>query len=79
MENGVLIVFSSVDLQKLYQVSVFDEEISKITIDPTNLVIVASKYSQEVAAITFIESKIDYVYIDLGKKKFCTVMFNKDY
>ncbi|CDW85419.1 UNKNOWN [Stylonychia lemnae] len=78
MENGTLLAFSSIDMSKLYQVRIFDREINRITIDPTNQVILGSNQSQELATVTFIESKVDYVYVDLGKKKFCTILLNKN-
>ncbi len=72
LSNGMILVFSSLDLTKLYQYNLFASPISNITFDPTNTVIATSLYG-DVGGISLIENKVKYVYVDLGKKKFCTV------
>ena len=72
LSNGMILVFSSIDLAKLYQYKIFASPISQITFDPTNLVIVTSLYG-DVGGISLIENKVKYLYVELGKRKFCTV------
>ena len=46
--------------------------IASIQIDPTQLVLACSK-SGQIAALTPIEQKQNYIYIELGEETFCTV------
>ena len=72
LSNGTVLAFSSIDLTKLYQYKIFNSPVINIAFDPTHLVLLAS-LDGDVAAISLIESKVKYMYVDLGKKKFCTV------
>jgi len=46
--------------------------VASITFDPTNYVLVTSQQG-DVAGISLIENKVKYVYVDLGKRNYCTV------
>ena len=72
LSNGMILAFSSIDLTKLYQYKLFASPVTSITFDPTHYLIATSLYG-DVAGITLIENKVKYVYVDLGKKKYCTV------
>lgn len=72
LSNGLIIAFSSIDLTKLYQFQIFSSQINNICFDPTNLVILSS-INGDVAALSLLDNKVKYVYVDFGKRKFCTV------
>ena len=64
----------SVNLEIMLDKDVFmkGEEVAQISFDPTNLLLVTSK-AGEVVAISLVESKVKYTYLDLGKEQYCTV------
>lgn len=47
--------------------------LTKIQFDPTNLIIVSSEATKRVYAVSLIDKKFDYVYLELGANQFCTV------
>ena len=65
LSNGMVLVFSSLDLTKLFEYQLFNDSVSNITFDPTNLVI-ASSIAGEIAGISLIENKFKYLYLDVG-------------
>ena len=65
LSNGMVLVFSSLDLTKLFEYQLFNDSVSNITFDPTNLVIVSS-ITGEIAGISLIENKFKYLYLDVG-------------
>jgi len=67
LTNGVLLAFSSTDLTKLLQYELFQQPITSLFFDPTHCVI-ASSFTGEVAAVSLIENKVKYMYVDLGRK-----------
>ncbi|CDW74843.1 UNKNOWN [Stylonychia lemnae] len=72
LSNGIILAFSQSDLTKLYQYKLYTSQISEITFDPSNYLIATSHHG-EVAAISLIENKVKYVYLELDQKKYCTV------
>ena len=72
LSNGMIIAFNSVNLDKLYQYTIFYSPIQGITFDPTHLLIVTST-NGDIAVISLIENKVKYFYVELEKKKYCTV------
>ena len=72
LSNGMLLAFSAIDLTKLFQSTIFDCPIQGVCFDPTHLLIVSS-VNGEIAIVSLIENKVKYLYVDLGKKQFCTV------
>ena len=48
--------------------------ISNICFEPTKLIIISSRYSAELAALSLIDNKMSYMYVDLGMRRYCTVM-----
>jgi len=47
-------------------------------IEPTQAVMVGVRATQEVTLLTFIEKKEKYIYIELGLKKFATLVVKND-
>ena len=45
--------------------------------EPTQLVLVGCKDTEDVTALAFIEEKQRYIYMELERNKFCTVVVNK--
>ena len=58
-------IFSSMDLKKLYEYQLFNCSVSAICFDPTNLII-ASSVNGDVAALSLIENRVKYLYMDVG-------------
>ena len=86
MQSGKLLIFDPVTLKRMQEFKVFTEDrsedqkaqaISKIMIEPTELVLVSSKQGNLVA-ISIIKKQMHYVYIDLGNKQYCTVAIPKE-
>jgi hypothetical protein len=75
LSNGILLAFDTINLDKLFQINVFSPKcpVSSMTFEPTNLVILTCEKTGELAALSFLASRVRYVYIDLGKKKYATI------
>lgn len=70
-QNGSIAIQDSVTLEQLLDKDVFpvglpSSRIAKVAFDPTHLLL-ATSVSGEVAAISLVESKVKYTYLDLGK------------
>lgn len=61
-------------LRKLCNVKISSSPVTSITIEPTQMVLVGVRESQRVVALTFIENKQKYFYVDLGHGKYATVI-----
>jgi WD40 repeat protein len=72
MEGGQILVFDVLNLDRIQHLQLFTSSVTSITFEPTNLIIIGSA-SGEVAAVTIIQKEMHYVYIDMGKKQYCTV------
>jgi len=72
MEGGQVLVFDVVNLDRIQHIQLFSSPVTQITFEPTNLILIGSSLG-EVAAVTIIQKEMHYVYIDLGKKQYCTV------
>ena len=66
--TGIIAILDSISLTKLFDKQIFasGESTVGITFDPTNLVI-ATSASGEVVAISLVENKVKYTYIELGQ------------
>lgn len=65
--------FDYITLERLECVQIFDgQAITTITFDPTNYVFVGGT-NGKVVALSYVDKKMHYLYLDLGKNKFCTV------
>lgn len=67
LSNGIVLVFDSINLTKLYEYKLFESAISQITFDPTHLVILSS-INGEFAGISLIEDKIKYLYLETDQR-----------
>ena len=73
LDDGQLLAFDYPSLDSLESVQIFeDEPISVITFDPTNYIFVGGK-NGKVVALSYVDRKMHYLYMDLGKNKYCTV------
>ena len=72
LSNGTLLIFSSIDLTKLLQMQIFLVPIVQIAFDPTKLVI-ATSMKGEVAALSLIQNKVKYVYVEMEHKEYFTI------
>ena len=61
-----------VQIDRLQAMQLFTSPIKKITFEPTNMIFVGSA-SGELLALNIIQKEMHYVYLDLGKKQYCTV------
>ena len=66
--TGIITILESISLTKLFDKQIFANGSSAegITFDPTNLVI-ATAADGEVVAISLVENKVKYTYIELGQ------------
>ena len=73
-DTGVIAILDAIHLKKLFERQIFeaDTPVQCITFDPTNLVI-ASTIDGEVVALSLLESKVKYTYLDMGQNQFVTV------
>jgi len=74
LQGGQLVGF---DIQKNFELTFLfnlsSSPITSIKFDPTHLIIAATEQSRELYAISLITKEVNYVYLDLGRKQFCTV------
>lgn len=66
-DTGVIAILDSIQLRKLFERQIFevDTPVQSLTFDPTNLVI-ATTNDGEVVALSLLESKVKYTYLDMG-------------
>ena len=76
--TGDFLAFNSLTLQKLCCVKVAQHPVTSLDIEPTQAVMVGVRDTQEVILLTFIEKKEKYIYIELGLKKFATLVVKND-
>ena len=75
---GDFFAFNSMNLGLICQVKVAKYPISSIVIEPTQIVMCGIEASQEVTSLTFIEQKQKYIYVELGMRKYATVILKND-
>ena len=76
--DGRLLAFDYLTLARLDTVEVFPQKaVTCITFDPTNYVFVGSEEGK-VVALTYKDRLTHYMYLDLGKNKYCTVELKKN-
>ena len=76
LRSGQLLVFDTIHLQKIQCLCLFQAPIISINFEPTSLIFIGSS-SGEVIGLNIIEKELHYVYLDLGKKQYCTVALPK--
>lgn len=74
LENGCILAFEYPSLERLETIKAFSSgaAVSRITFDPTNYIFAGSSDGQ-VVALSHLDKKLNYLYLDLGKNKYCTV------
>ena len=80
LSDGTLIAFDFITLERLESVSVFTDNvaITCITFEPTHQIFVGGDNGKMIA-LSYVDNKIHYLYLDLGKSKYCTVQMPKVY
>ncbi len=76
MSNGRLLCFRSLDMNLILSLQVFQQQIKHICFEPTQLVILSCHASSEIVALSFIQKTMQYVYVELGHKRYCTIVMN---
>jgi len=77
LAQGSIVAFDGVTMETVFSVQVFDgRPVSRICFEPAQLILAACEDLQEVAAISVMQERVHYMYADLGKQRFCTVMVN---
>ena len=71
-ESGCVHIFDPCDLIRLSQLAMSESPISKIAFEPTNMIFV-SDLDGNVVAFSMEKKEKHYVYLDLGKKQYCTI------
>jgi WD40 repeat protein len=73
LSDGRLIAFDYLTLERLESVVVFENQaITTITFDPTNYIFVGGANGKMIC-LSYIDKKMHYLYLDLGKSKYCTI------
>lgn len=79
LSDGKMIAFDFNTLERLETVKIFDDcAVNCITFDPTNYIFVGGENGKTIC-LSYIDKKLHYQYIDLGKNKFCTVQLPRNY
>ena len=76
--NGALISFNFSTLAIVDFAWLFTEgvAVTEIQYDPTEMIFVGSDEG-ELVALTFIKEKLEYVYVEMGNRKYCTIEMKK--
>ncbi len=74
LSTGDFFAFDSIGLNKLCNIKLSDCPITNISIEWTQLVLIGVQQTSEVTAITFIQTKQKYVYMEIGSRKYATVV-----
>jgi hypothetical protein len=79
LSDGHMIAFDFLTLERLETVKIFENcAVNCITFDPTNYIFVGGE-NGKVICLSYIDKKLHYLYLDLGKNKFCTVQLPRNY
>ena len=73
--SGVLLAIDLLEMEAILHAQLFDNPISSIGFEPTNMIFVCSK-NREVVALNLVKKETHYVYLELGRKQFCTISYN---
>lgn len=74
LESGHLLAFDvNNNFESIFQMHLCSYPLTSIQIDPTQLILVSCAETKQVYAISLIDKKYDYVYLDLGVNQFGTV------
>lgn len=75
--TGDFLAFDSIRLTKLCCVKLADVPVTSIAVEWTQLVLVGVKETGEVTAVSFIERKEKYMYMEMSNRKYATVVISK--
>ena len=74
LETGFLLAYDVTNnFDLIFQMQICQNPLTTIRFDPTNLILVSSKTTNHVYAVSLIDKKFDHVYIEMGTNQFCTV------
>ena len=65
--------YEQAGIKQVLEVQLTNSPITSITFDPTQLILVGARDQRYLYAVSLIEKKFEYVYLDLGYSSFCTV------
>ena len=61
------------NFEQIFQITLCSSPITSISFDPTQNILVTSEKEQKVYSVSLIKKKFEYVYLDLGRKQYCTI------
>ena len=74
LQTGQLLGFNIVNnFEQIFQITLCSSPLTSISFDPTQLILVTSEASNKVYAVSLIKKQFEYIYLDLGRKQYCTV------
>ena len=74
LNTGMLLAFDVVNnFELVFSMQVCPYPITQIEFDPTQLVLVSCAENKHIYAISLIDKKFEYVYLDVGVNQFATI------
>ena len=74
--SGMLLAVDLLEMEVILHAHVFDNvALTNISIEPTNMVFVSSA-EKEMVALNLVKKETHYVYLELGKSKYCTIAYD---
>ena len=66
-DNGFLLAYDvNNNFDLIFQMQICQHPLTSIEFDPTHLILVSSKATKHVYAVSLIDKKFDYVYLEMG-------------
>lgn len=75
--TGDFLAFDSIKLTKLCNIKLSDFPVTSIAIEWTQLVLIGVRETGDVTAVSFIELKEKYMYMEMSNRKYATVVISK--
>jgi hypothetical protein len=75
--TGDFLAFDSIRLSKLCCIKLADFPVTNIAVEWTQLVLVGVRETGEVTAVSFIEQREKYLYMEMSNRKYATVVISK--
>jgi len=77
LQSGHLLGFDvNNNFEIVFSMQLCQYPLSSIQIDPTNLVLVTCAATKKMFAVSLIDKKFEYVYLELGLNQYCTVQLD---
>mmetsp|Transcript_37601 Transcript_37601/g.27725 ORF Transcript_37601/g.27725 Transcript_37601/m.27725 type:complete len:129 (-) Transcript_37601:96-482(-) len=74
--SGVLLAVDLLEMEAILHAQLFDNvAITNICFEPTNMIFASSR-NKEMVALSLVRRETHYVYLELGRKQFCTIAYN---